>query len=398
MIFIHDLISRREIQVTSMDSIFLNPAPGSISIHAPVADFSGSHSYNVWLGPDLLDYVEGFLTGDSPSVAALVFLVYDILLTVNEECLGRGDMAVGLHEAPSSLFIILFRRPWSIMKVCYYFVRYMPMLFQIPLLFVGSELSAQFHFTTQACFMWQIYQGVASMLTNVAVDYILISRVHAFYLHSRSIRWIVNISYVLEICAMCVGLGLALPGIQFDSICIVDNIPDILVVYFAGVILFQTLLFVLTAFKFIRSLRSGWGQVPIIALLMRDGTWAFFILLAFLVCNPSLYQSTNHSFAGLLYTWLLSIYSYCQWNQRYIPGTTRHDLELGDTEYSITLPALRYSSSFQPVRGALENPMQRSVFTPSHCSNALDSTRMSPKHVLQVSPGLKSRHLAAACS
>ena len=45
-----------------------------------------------------------------------------------------------------------------------------------------------------------------------------------------------------------------------------------------GSILFQTLLFIVTAYKFILSLRSGWGQVPIVVLLMRDGTWAFFLL------------------------------------------------------------------------------------------------------------------------
>ncbi|KAF5379356.1 hypothetical protein D9757_007675 [Collybiopsis confluens] len=247
----------------------------------------------------------GFFAVNRSSVAALSILVYDILLTVNEEV------------------EVIWPRPWSMMKACYYFVRYMPVLFQIPLLLVGSELSPRFHFTAHACLVWQVYQGAATASTTIAVDYILISRVNAFYFDSRIVRWIVGISYVLEMAVMAVGLGLALPGSQFDSICLVEDIPQSLLAYAIVVILFQTLLFFLTARKFILSLRSGWGRVPIVVLLMRDGTWAFLVLLgkhnalnslgcrSLLACDASIYGFKNHAFAGLLYSWLLTVYSFC---------------------------------------------------------------------------------------
>ena len=58
--------------------------------------------------------------------------------------------------------------------------------------------------------------------------------VYALYFESRTVRRVVSISYVLEVCVMCIGLGLALPRIQFDSICLVEDLSTgslLLVVY-----------------------------------------------------------------------------------------------------------------------------------------------------------------------
>lgn len=41
---------------------------------------------------------------------------------------------------------------------------------------------------------------------------------------------------------------------------------------------FQALLFSLTAYRFYYTMRAGWGDVPLMTLLMRDGTWAFLLL------------------------------------------------------------------------------------------------------------------------
>ena len=48
--------------------------------------------------------------------------------------------------------------------------------------------------------------------------------------------------------------------------------------YRGAPIAFQTVLFGLTVWKFFQAVRSGWGDVPILQLLVRDGTWAFFLL------------------------------------------------------------------------------------------------------------------------
>jgi len=135
--------------------------------------------------------------------------------------------------------------------------------------------------------------------------------VNAFYFHNRTVRWIASLAYILEIMAMCVALGFALPRISFDANCVVINVPITLGINIGAPILFQFLLFILTAYKFITCLRSGWGHIPVIRSFMRDGTWAFFLVFFVLVGQILISGLANHAFSGVLFGWVLSLYSFC---------------------------------------------------------------------------------------
>ncbi|KAJ7782777.1 hypothetical protein B0H16DRAFT_1494344 [Mycena metata] len=141
------------------------------------------------------------------------------------------------------------------------------LVFLLSILTLGSpDLTPSFHFTPHDCFIWQVYQGVATVLVFAAVDYVLILRGLSSW-HS-----------LLEFTGMCVGLGLSLPGIQFDNICLTTSVSSALLIYAGSTLLFQTFLFALTAYKFVQAVREGWGDTPLLSLVMRDGTWAFFLL------------------------------------------------------------------------------------------------------------------------
>ncbi|KAJ8079888.1 hypothetical protein PM082_016713 [Marasmius tenuissimus] len=243
--------------------------------------------------PDVIQTAAGAQAVNRSSVASLAFLLYDICLTFDVEV---------------ELF---WPRKWTFMKLNFFFVRYIPLLVQIPLLFVGTELSPYFHFTDHDCFIWQVYQGVASVCIIMSCDYILLARIYALYYHSPRIRYLVSVAYVLEIAMMSAGLALALPGIHYDEKCTVIFVPESLIVYAGGAVIFQTLLFGLTLYKFLAGIREGWRDIPVVKLLMRDGTWAFFLLFIELVAEVSLYGPKNHAYAGVLYAWLLTVYSVC---------------------------------------------------------------------------------------
>ncbi|KAI3621284.1 hypothetical protein WG66_014527 [Moniliophthora roreri] len=243
--------------------------------------------------PTPTEVAEGSQAVNRSSVAALAFLLYDICLTFEDEV---------------DLF---WWRRWSFMKFNFFFIRYFPLLAQAPLLLVGSEVTKRFHFSSHDCFIWQVYQGVISILIIMSCDFILLARIHVLYFANPRIRKLVGTCYVLEIGVMCVGLGLTLPGIRFDEICVVIGVPTGLLFYGGAVIIFQTILFGLTLYKFITGVRAGWGNVPIVKLLMRDGTWAFFVLFIIIVAQSSLYGLENHAFAGILYSWTLTLYGFC---------------------------------------------------------------------------------------
>ena len=101
--------------------------------------------------------------------------------------------------------------------------------------------------------------------------------------------------YFAEIVTMAIGFGAGIPKLQFDNRCVTHESPPVLMVAvyvltflpLQGVltrlssgfpILYQAFLFAATAVKFYYSLKAGWGHIPILHLLMRDGTWAFVVL------------------------------------------------------------------------------------------------------------------------
>ncbi|KAJ7690720.1 hypothetical protein B0H17DRAFT_586501 [Mycena rosella] len=227
------------------------------------------------------------------SVGALTLLLYDICITLDDEVK------------------FVWPKPWSGLKFLFFFVRYIPLLVQIPLILIGSPaLTPRFHFTPHACFIWQVYQGVATVLVYSAVDCVLILRVYALYHNNAIVRKLVLVAFGLEVSAMCVGLGFSLPTIQFDEICVVTHVSAALLIYGAATLLFQTFLFSLTAFKFVGALRAGWGDTPLVSLVMRDGTWAFLLLFAFVTGYAALYALKNHTFSGMLSGWLLTVFSF----------------------------------------------------------------------------------------
>ncbi|PFH53852.1 hypothetical protein AMATHDRAFT_136964, partial [Amanita thiersii Skay4041] len=194
-------------------------------------------------------------------------------------------------------------------------VRYVPMLVQISILLVGSELTPLFHFTPHDCYIWQVFQGVAAITILASVDTILIlrstsisyhsellllssTRVRALYDRNPFIKSSVVVLFVLEMIALCLGLALAIPHIQYDNICLVTHRPLALSIYgyvyetlnsvirllihtvhnSGAAIAFQFIMFLLTVYWFIVALRTGLNRTPLIQILVRDGVWAFFLL------------------------------------------------------------------------------------------------------------------------
>jgi len=227
------------------------------------------------------------------SIAALAFLVWDILITTDEE------------------IKFVWPRPWSYNKAIYFFIRYIPVMIEVSVLPIGTELTPPFHFTPHDCYIWEVYQAVAVSLVLAVVDMILILRVYALYHGNVVMRRIVPSFFLIEIVGMVVGLTMSLHKVTFNDLCLVTNAPRTLIIYAAAAILFQAMLFTVTIYKFILAVRDGWGDVALIVLLIRDGTWAFFLLFFGYTGHVVLYALHDGAYAGILYGWILTIFSFC---------------------------------------------------------------------------------------
>jgi hypothetical protein len=182
------------------------------------------------------------------------------------------------------------------------------------LLFAGTQLAVNFHYTESDCVKWYIFQEVGTQLLVAAVEFILIIRgmplldlrgpaanvdtlqVHALYDRNRRVTATLFALFLVENVVMIVTLIKVVPEVHFDAICTVIRSPSDLIffaydyipfnpftiltlaLYSVAFVSFETVLFVLTLFKFLVALRNGWGRTPVIYLLVRDGTWAFILI------------------------------------------------------------------------------------------------------------------------
>lgn len=130
-----------------------------------------------------------------PPVAALSFLVWDILITLDQEVDAIWSCVLLLYSGIAFSHLSFRRTNTSYSKWFYFFVRYfavaMQMYFYPPylirhtdystslsssLLFVGTELSIAFHYTESDCVKWYIFQEVGTQLLVAVVESILIVR------------------------------------------------------------------------------------------------------------------------------------------------------------------------------------------------------------------------------
>jgi len=185
--------------------------------------------------------------------------------------------------------------------------------------------------------------------------------------------------FIIEIVGMVVGLVLSLPKITYDNICLVVLAPRTLIIYAAAAIIFQALLFTVTIYKFILAARDGWGDVPLLVLLTRDGTWAFCLLFFGYVGHLVLYALQDGAYAGVLFGWLLTIFSFCGYRillNLYNLGnnsigdfpSTTNPLTNTNIQFSTQCPTTATSNSYKLTsRGYTSSPGGR-TFQNSHIS------------------------------
>ena len=235
------------------------------------------------------------------------------------------------------------RRKWTYTKFVYFIARYLPVLVETSvlvflffgeedwltfrglvrsILLIGSELTPYFHFSSHDCYIWQVYQGISAGAIITTADTILILRGRVLtpltdqYTTFSPFPSLCTLSWKSD-CLYCGSMFLCFGDCRHGCRtrawaawhhlwwCLpcrrcTTYSPDLRVSVFppffcafhneaqsdfissASSIIYQSFLFTLTVYKFLQALRSGWGHIPLVKLLMRDGTWAFFLLF----CKP----------------------------------------------------------------------------------------------------------------
>lgn len=159
---------------------------------------------------------------------------------------------------------------------------------------------------SMTCQEWVVVESISAILLESAVEVVLILRsasniilrhsnicahanlhspchtsVHAMYAptHPNILRALLVPTFLAQLIIMVSSLAVALPRVMSAPGCIATVFPKEIVVYTIASIVYEAFLFVLTVHKYRTARKEGWGSRTLLAVLVRDGIWAFALVL-----------------------------------------------------------------------------------------------------------------------
>ncbi|KAH7916163.1 hypothetical protein BJ138DRAFT_691561 [Hygrophoropsis aurantiaca] len=132
------------------------------------------------------------------------------------------------------------------------------------------------------------------------VEIIMVLRVHALYNRNHRMGIFLGFLAISGTIAEILGWALSMPVAQFDPQCVVIHIgpssPSFLIIFLA----IDGLFLLLTLLKCIHAIKTSGNWVPVISVMLRDGTLAFFAITALMLPNIILLITAHGAFAQIL--------------------------------------------------------------------------------------------------
>ncbi|KAJ8594131.1 hypothetical protein M405DRAFT_730282, partial [Rhizopogon salebrosus TDB-379] len=268
-------------------------------------------------------------------VSSFTFLLWDTMITLKSE------------------IEYIWSKPWtSFFKWLYFYLRYFGLAIQIFHLFAAPYLNSG-NTSKSICFMWYVYGAVLAQLHTTAIEIILAVRVYALFNRSRRIAILLGLLMMLEYIMLVIVVGKCFPAIVIPPYCILSKpLPES--VYLMQVSLFsivilvtQTTILGLTLMKHILAKRAGWGRTPLVSLLIRDGTTAYFIICMIFFLMVSLCKLHDER-SVIIFFWTISIVS--SYGCRLIINMQR----LTDDGKTHSVPHPRITSQYPHITSQIE--------------------------------------------
>ncbi|KDQ56400.1 hypothetical protein JAAARDRAFT_36569 [Jaapia argillacea MUCL 33604] len=209
------------------------------------------------------------------SIGSLTFLAWDVIVTFDDEV------------------EFIWQQPWrSPTKWLFLFSRHSSIIAQIFFL-LRSLGYFGLNIPPESCPLWFTLQSVVTQIIIASVETILAMRVYALHNRSPKIhRLLVGLSGI-ELVVVILTFAIFIPQFDWFPTCV--PFPSyqsltFLHIMTASNLFIQTSIIVLTLAKTFMGWRSR-GRIPILAVLTRDGLWAFLLVscawLSILCISPS---------------------------------------------------------------------------------------------------------------
>ncbi|KAI0659270.1 hypothetical protein C8Q70DRAFT_130608 [Cubamyces menziesii] len=244
---------------------------------------------------DLVAYirsVEADQNAGLSSAAAMTFSVWDILLSFSDE--------IQLIWQPTNGWL----------RWLYAFIRYFPLIGEAALYTYFDNPVRPHEFTVYECDASTLAESILLECVTIAVETVLLMRVHALYSRSRLVLLGLLAGLAATVCATFCGMWFAMGGFIYDAECFASSSPKLMPLVWLSPVAFEAALFIMTLVKFQESRRFGLGRRPILDTIMRDGTWGFFVALLVMSLNAVVYTLHAETLSGVFYFWAVSTLSF----------------------------------------------------------------------------------------
>ncbi|KZP17184.1 hypothetical protein FIBSPDRAFT_957363 [Athelia psychrophila] len=231
----------------------------------------------------------------SNQYAALALLVYDMLLRFDTEL----NFVWGTNFKSTPI-------QWTFL-----FIRYFSLAANTTIVLLGYTIDSPLNLGSYGlCVGYFVLQAVAGQLMLTAIHLVLMSRVRMLYAKRR---YIVDTLFAFlllaEAATMIRACIVTLPYFQFGPHCVALS-PEIdVVAYGVVMVVLQSTIISLTLLKYWQTTQKVRCNVAILSRLMRDGTWAFAVIVTcqvMIMVFVSRYGTAGYT---LTQTWLITLLS-----------------------------------------------------------------------------------------
>lgn len=224
------------------------------------------------------------------SSSAIAFLIWELLITFDREV----DF---IWSKP--------RNSW--IKWTFLFARYFPLLAGLCGRVIDSIVLYRqpIPIPLNTLRIWYICQVLILHLMMLGAEIVMMARVYALYSRNRYIGGVFLLLLFGESTSVVVGLALNLPSKDFDSGDLITTSSKSFIYFGISAMISQV---VILGFSIFRYIRGDWKGVPIVSLMIRDGTLAFAVLF-FVSMLLVIYTALGLTYSTPTFAWLINFIS-----------------------------------------------------------------------------------------
>jgi len=223
------------------------------------------------------------------SIAALTFLVWDILTTLADE-----------------IAFIWTKPRFSPIKWLFFFARYFALAVALSNQFIMWHITASYPNVAHICRPWFAFQASVELLLGCVLDVILMIRVHALYNRDKRITVVLIALFVGQVLTIVFCAIFMVASFNFNPVCLPNNTPrSFLPIVIQGLVT-QVILLGLALFQYINISHPARTRSSIVTIMLRDDLIVFFAVVGLFLFLMVTILMHNGAYRGVHF-WFMSI-------------------------------------------------------------------------------------------